>query len=113
MSDFRHLQQSMRDINTRIVQLCIALNIDIHDEVAVRRLAAEATDTPHVQALVKAARHGDHQAQLKAELFGMIELMLRSMARMADAGMYAHGDEHWKVIGRALWQALHDKAEKD
>lgn len=107
MSDFEHLTQDMRDINTRIVQLCIALNIDFEDEAAMLRLAAEAVDTLHVQAVVKAARKGDHQAQLKAELFGMIELMLVSMTKMADAGMFAHGDQNWKTIGRALWKVLH------
>ena len=102
--DPQDFSATVRDIEQIISRAGIALGIDWDNESALRALAREALD--HAPEAVRAASNapGDIEKHAKAELFGMAELMLRTMAHSARHGIEISAGPHWKAFGRALWQ---------
>jgi hypothetical protein len=104
MSGFENYARELREIETEIERKGIALGIDWNDEPQVRALAREAIDHSAAD-LKRAASHPeDHQLHAKVELFGLAQLMLKTMEETADVGFQTHGGKVWKAFGRALWQ---------
>jgi hypothetical protein len=104
MSGFENYARELREIETEIARKGIVLGIDWNDETAVRALAREAIDHSAAD-LKRAASHPeDHKLHAKVELFGLAQLMLKTMEETADVGFQTHGGAVWKAFGRALWQ---------
>lgn len=90
------------EIGHRIAGLGVALGIDWDNEADVRTLAREALD--HAAATVNSAGvEKTGEALLKAEIFGLAALMLKSMQGSAERGFLTHGGASWKAFAKALW----------
>jgi hypothetical protein len=104
MSGFENYARELREIETEIERKGIVLGIDWNDETAVRALAREAIDHSAAD-LKRAASHPeDHKLHAKVELFGLAQLMLKTMEETAAVGFQTHGGAVWKAFGRALWE---------
>jgi hypothetical protein len=103
---FEDRGRDAREISGTIERLLIALGIDHHDDAAMRALAEEALDQAKVQVTMEKASHGDRQALVRAELFGLAHLMMRTMEESAreDGFSITSGNEAWKAFGRALYK---------
>lgn len=103
MAGFENYQHATHDIELEIERMGVALGIDWSDDAQVRALAREALE--HTSELVHAAAaHPDDQRlNAKVTLFGLANLMLRTMEESADVGLETHGGPAWKTFGRALW----------
>lgn len=103
---FENRTRDAREISSEIERLLIALGIDHDNESAMLELAHEALDQERVRAAMDKASHGDRQALVRAELFGLAELMLRTMEESARVeGFSISGNDAWKAFGRALYRA--------
>lgn len=104
---FENRTRDAREIGNEIERLLIALDIDRDNEAAMLALAQEALDPSRMQEAMDKATHGDRQALVRVELFGLAELMLRTMAESARVeGFAVSGNDAWKAFGRALYRAV-------
>ena len=96
---------NVRDIERIISRAGIALGIDWSNTVAVRALAHEALTQGAATARASGAAPDNFEKRVKAELFGMAALMLRTMTVSALCGQELSAGPQWKAFGRALWEA--------
>ncbi len=102
---FEDRGRDAREIGGSIERLLIALGIDHNDEAAMAELADQAMDHAQVQATMEKATHGDRLALVRAELFGLAHLMMRTMEESArEDGFSISGNDAWKAFGRALYK---------
>ena len=103
MAGFEDYETTTQRIETEIERMGVALGIDWSDEVQVRALAREALD--HSAECVRRAAIAPEDQLLGAKvvLFGLANLMLRTMEESAGVGVESHGGPVWKRFGRALW----------
>ena len=100
MSGFENFSRDAAELERGIEMCGVALNVDWHDEKAVRALAREALQgSAHVQALL---RDPSASKRTRGELFALGVLMLRTMQESAEIGVMTHGGPAWKAFGRAL-----------
>lgn len=101
MNGFAHFSRTATELESELVKLGIALEIDWDDPARVRQLAREALQggARHTQALLESP---DPDQALKGELFALSVLMLRTMEDSAEVGIHTHGGPVWKAFGRAL-----------
>ncbi|MDB5815591.1 MAG: hypothetical protein JWN23_2708 [Rhodocyclales bacterium] len=102
MADFEHYVGTASNIALEIERKMATLNIDWHDEAAMRALANEALQYNKDQ---KFAGLGTAPAgQLaRMELCGLIALMNTTIGEGALDGQAIHGSDAWKALARALW----------
>lgn len=105
MADFEHFSETAANICRQIERKLIALNIDWHDESALRTLAEEALAAGKADRFVGLEQEGSAEILARIELRGLVALMLRTMEEGAVDGQHIHGDESWKALARALWVA--------
>lgn len=103
MSGFENYAAEAQALETEIRRMGIALGVDWSDQVQVRALAREAV-TKGRDEVIAAARSGDRLALTKVELFGLAELMLKTMTESANEGFLTQGGPVWKAFGQALWE---------
>ncbi|MBL8470299.1 MAG: hypothetical protein KF778_20085 [Rhodocyclaceae bacterium] len=103
MNALPFLLRDAEQIGIEIERKAVALQLDWKNEAMLRALAREAMDPDARKHVIEQAGHGDRMAIVKAEMFGLIALMERTMAGCADLGWLCHGDQNWKALGRALW----------
>jgi hypothetical protein len=99
MSQSENHWSEVRHIET---QLLIALQLDWHDDAAMLKLAAECKNFgPHDAR----AAYDSHDRMLitKAELFGLVSTMLKTMENAAIEERDVHGGEIWKALGKYLY----------
>jgi len=102
MSQNLNYSPEAQAIEQQIARYGIALGIDWTDKNAVRALAREALD--HITEVMKVSHtNGDRTALMKAELFGLAGLMLKTMKESAENNFETHGGPVWKAFGSALW----------
>ena len=95
---------NVRAIERIICRAGIALGIDWSNDVVVRALAHEALTQGAATARAASNAPGDITKRVKAELFGMAALMLRTMTVSALCGQELSAGPQWKAFGRALWE---------
>jgi len=103
MAGFENYQDATRDIELEIERMGVALGIDWSNDAQVRALAHEALTESTDLVRQAAADPADQQLGAKVTLFGLANLMLRTMEESANVGLETHGGPIWKTFGRALW----------
>ena len=103
MSGFENYTAEAQALELEIERTGIALGIDWSNDAQVRELAREALDKGRDEVMA-AARSEDRLALAKVELFGLAQLMLKTMEESANEGFLTHGGPVWKAFGRALWE---------
>ena len=102
MADFEDHAGTAASIALEIERKMVALNIDWHDEAAMKRLASDALcyDKDKKFPGLQASQQGE---LARMELCGLIALMHQTIAEGAEDGLAVHGNEAWKALARALW----------
>ena len=80
----------------------LALGLDWHDDVAMKKLASECKAFGPQQAQVAFASN-DMAMKTKAEIFVLASLMMKTMGSAANEGRDVHGGEVWKAFGKHLY----------
>jgi hypothetical protein len=102
MSQTENHWQEIAEIETEITRLMIALGLDWHNEFDMLQLATECKIYGPTHAQAAYASHDRHSIT-KAELFGLISIMIRTMESAAREGRDVHGGEVWKAIGKHFY----------
>jgi hypothetical protein len=102
MSQTENHWDEVSRIETEIVRHLIALGLDWHDEAAMTQLAAECKAFGPDNAQAAYASH-DQSLITKAQLFGLVSMMIRTMENAAVEGRDVHGGEVWKAFGKHLY----------
>lgn len=103
MAGFENYDEATREIELEIERMGVALDIDWTDDAQVRALAREALEHSSDYVRRAAADPEDQRLGAKVTLFGLANLMLRTMEESAGVGIESHGGPVWKAFGRALW----------
>ena len=103
MSGYENYPEDAREIEVEIERKGVVLGIDWNDTAQVRALAREAIEHGSEYIRQAAADPSDYQLLAKVDLFGLAQLMLRTMEESAVAGIETHGGPAWKAFARALW----------
>ena len=102
MSQAENHWDQVSQIETELMRHMIALGIDWHDEIAMQKLASECKVFGPGNA--QAAYVSNEQKQItRAELFGLVSVMLRTMESAALEGRDVHGGEVWKSLGKHFY----------
>jgi hypothetical protein len=102
MADFEDHSGTAASIALEIERKLVALNIDWHDEAAMKKLANEALCYDKDKKFP--GLHSSGQGELaRMELCGLIALMHTTIAEGAADGQAIHGSDAWKAVARALW----------
>jgi len=89
-------------IEIELMRHMVALGLDWHDEAAMTRLASECKAFGPADA--QAAYVSKEQRLItKAELFGLVSVMLQTMESAARERRDVHGGEVWKALGKHLY----------
>lgn len=102
MSQTENHWDEIVQIETGLMRHMIALGIDWHDEVAMARLASECKNFGPANATAAYAAN-DRQQITKAEFFGLVSVMIRTMESAALDKRDVHGGEVWKALGKHLY----------
>ena len=111
MADFEHYSSTANGIALEIERKLVALNIDWHDDSAMRQLASEALKYDKERKFPGLEKGGADQLA-HMELCGLIALMHGTIAEGAIDGQDIHGSEAWKALARALWAVKGPAGEK-
>lgn len=101
MADFENYPVVAARIALEIERKMIALEVDWHNDLALRNLAVQIMAHDPRQGYI-AGSPGDEASILK-ELSGLVGLMLRTMEESAQGGEEVSGSDAWKALARALW----------
>jgi hypothetical protein len=102
MSQTENHWKEVSEIETEITRLMIALGLDWHNEFDMMQLANECKTYGPTNAQAAYASH-DRQSITRAELFGLISIMIRTMESAAREGRIVHGGEVWKALGKHFY----------
>ncbi len=102
MSQIENHYHEVVHIETEIQRKMIALGLDWHNEQAMKQLASECKVFHEDDAQSAYASH-ERERITKAELFGLVSLMLSTMENAALEGRVVHGGEIWKAFGIHLY----------
>lgn len=91
------------EIEKELTRAVIALGIDIHDDNQVTMLVRNAFNKEHLKATEYLAKTGDRDALTILNLYGLIDLMFKTMADSAEHGFETHGGDTWKAIARKIY----------
>jgi len=102
VADFENYAGTAASIVLQIERKLVALNIDWHDESALKRLANEALQYDKSRTF-PGLENGGAEQLAHMELCGLIALMNKTITEGADSGQDIHGNEIWKALAKALW----------
>lgn len=80
----------------------MALGLDWHDDAAMTQLASQCKVFGPTNAQAAYASH-EQRLITKAELFGLVSVMIQTMENAAREGRDVHGGEIWKALGKHLY----------
>jgi hypothetical protein len=107
MSGFENFGRQTGDLEREFERKGIVLGINWSDEVQVRSLAREALDHAADEAKKAASVDcHDHQLRAKVELFGLANVMFRTMEESAVQGFESHGGTAWKSFASAMFKEM-------
>lgn len=102
MSQIENHKNEVSQIETELMRHLMVLGLDWHDEAAMKQLASECKVFGPTDA--KAAYASNNQRLItKAELFGLVSIMIRTMESAALDERDVHGGEVWKAFGKHLY----------
>jgi len=102
MSQIENHWDEVSQIEIQIMRHMMALGLDWHDEAAMTLLASECKIFGPANA--QAAYASNEQKLItKAELFGLVSVMIRTMENAARENRDVHGGEVWKALGKHLY----------
>lgn len=102
MSQNENHWDEVYQIEIELMRHMMALGLDWHDEAAMTQLASECKVFGPANA--QAAYASSEQKQItKAEFFGLVSVMIRTMESAARDGRDVHGGEVWKAFGKHLY----------
>lgn len=102
MSQIENHWDEISQIETELMRHMIALGLDWHDEIAMTLLANECKVFGPTNAQTAYASH-DQRLITKADLCGLVSVMLRTMENAAREERDVHGGEVWKALGKHLY----------
>jgi hypothetical protein len=102
MADFENYAGTAANIALQIERKLVVLNVDWHDEAALRRLAHEALQYDKNQKF-PGFEHGGADQLAHMEICGLIALMNKTITEGAIDGQDIHGSEVWKALAKVLW----------
>lgn len=102
MSQIENHWAEVANIELELQRYMIALGLDWHDEVAMTQLATECKAFGPDNAQAAYASH-DQSLITKAQFFGLVSMMIRTMENAAVDGRDVHGGEVWKAFGKHLY----------
>lgn len=102
MSQIENHWEEVSQIETELIRHMMALGLDWHDDAAMTQLASEckAFGPSNAQA---AYASKDQRLITKAELFGLVSVMIQTMENAAVENRDVHGGEVWKAFGKHLY----------
>jgi hypothetical protein len=102
MSQMENHWDEVSQIETELMRHMIALGLDWHDEAAMLQLASECKVFGPANA--QAAYASKEQRLItKAELFGLVSVMMHTMENAAREDRDVHGGEVWKALGKYFY----------
>ena len=102
MSQNENHWSEVYQIEIELMRHMVALGLDWHDEAAMTQLASECKAFGPADA--QAAYASNVQRLItKAELFGLVSVMLQTMESAARERRDVHGGEVWKAFGKHLY----------
>jgi hypothetical protein len=103
MSQSENHWSEVSQIETQLMRHMIALGLDWHNEIAMKKLAVECKAFgPHEARAAYQTK--DRTLITKAELFGLVSTMLKTMENAAIEERDVHGGEVWKALGKHLYK---------
>ena len=102
MSQTENHWKEVSEVETEIMRLMIALGLDWNNELEMIQLATECKAFRPANAQAAYASH-DRQSITKAELFGLVTVMIRTMGNASSEGRIVHGGEVWKALGKHFY----------
>ncbi len=103
MAGYQNFLEDSEQIEKEILRRGVVLNIDWSDEVQLHALASEALDHLDEAARISVHEPVDYEQLAKADLFGLVGVMLTMMAESARRGVQTHGGPVWKAFAKVLW----------
>lgn len=102
MSQTENHWSEVSQIETELMRHLIALGLDWHNDAAMTQLAAECKsfgpDNAHAAYASK-----DRTLITKAEIFGLVNTMIKTMENAAIENRDVHGGEVWKAFAKHLY----------
>lgn len=102
MSQLENHWDEVSKIEIELIRHMTALGIDWQDENTMSQLARECKAFGPVQSNAAYATH-NQVLITKAQLFGLVSLMIRTMESAAKANRDVHGGEVWKAFAKHLY----------
>lgn len=101
MADFENYALQATRICSEIERNMIALGINWRDSTDIQALAQDLLNMNESR-----KKESSPQRQIwRHELYGLIELMNRTMEESALVGIETHGNDMWKTLAKAMWEA--------
>jgi len=102
MSQIENQWDEVSQIETELMRHMMVLGLDWHDAAAMSQLAAECKVFGPGNAQAAYASK-DQRLITKAELFGLVSVMIRTMESAARDSRDVHGGEVWKALGKHFY----------
>ncbi|MDR0480884.1 MAG: hypothetical protein LBG66_03250 [Gallionellaceae bacterium] len=102
MSQIENHWNEVARLEAQIQEKMTAMGVDWHDDAAMTLLANECKAYGPEKLKVAYQSH-DRTLILKAELFGLVSVMLATMENAALDDRDVHGGEAWKAFGKHLY----------
>jgi len=102
MSQNENHWSEVHQIEIELMRHMVALGLDWHDEAAMIQLASECKAFGPANAQAAYASN-EQRLKTKAELFGLVSVMLQTMESAARERRDVHGGEVWKALGKHLY----------
>ena len=102
MSQIENHWDEVEQIEIEIRRRLIALGLNWHDAAAMSQLANECKAFGPADAQ-SAYASNDQRLITKAQLFGLVSMMIRTMESAARDNRDVHGGEVWKALGKHLY----------
>jgi hypothetical protein len=103
MSQIENHRVETSHIETELMRKMLALGLDWHDDATMMKLASECKAFGPAQAQAAFAS-SNMEAKIKADIFVLASLMMKTMGSAANEGREVHGGEVWKAFGKHLYE---------
>jgi hypothetical protein len=102
MSQIENHWDEIVQIEKELLRHLLALGINWQDEAAMKQLATECQNFGPTNAQAAYAAQ-DARQMTKAEIFGLVSIMMRTMESAARDERDVHGGPVWKALARHFY----------
>lgn len=102
MSEVENHWAEVRQIETQLMRHFLALGVDWQNEMQMQALASECKNFGPQNAQSAYAAHDARQVT-RAELFGLVSIMVKTMESAAKDERDVHGGPVWKAFAKHLY----------